>query len=264
MLLEEGRPVRQGRLIALIDYLNGGLAAMASLCVLIALWQIAADSLGALVLPAPLAVFARAEEIVRSVVGQQTIWATLRSGFMGILLALTLGIGGGFIAGNVRTIAVFLRPWIMVILGTPPIIWVVLALFWFAQGAAVTVFTVAVAITPMVFAAAMSSVITRPQALLDMAQVYQMPLIVRLQHIWLPHLAHTLLPAVSVAAGSGLKLTVMAELLGGTTGIGLQIADARAMLDTLDVLAYVVIIVSLIMLIEYGILEPIKRLVLPA
>ena len=42
--------------------------------------------------------------------------------------------------------------------------------------------------------------------------------------------------------------------------VGSAIASARAMLDTVDVMAYVVLIVTIIMSIEYGLLEPLRRL----
>ena len=57
-----------------------------------------------------------------------------------------------------------------------------------------------------------------------------------------------------------LKDDAMAELLGSDDGIGSAIGSARAMLDTVDVMAYVVLIVTIIMSIEYGLLEPLRRL----
>ena len=52
----------------------------------------------------------------------------------------------------------------------------------------------------------------------------------------------------------------MAELLGSNDGIGSAIGSARAMLDTVDVMAYIILIVAIIMAIEYGVLEPLRRL----
>lgn len=263
MLLQDGRPIRPTRLRAIADYLNGGLAATASLFLFTALWQLAAEQLGALILPEPLTVLQRMLDILQHHSGQQALLTTIKSGCGGIALALLIGITSGWCAGIFPTLATLLRPWMTVLLGMPPIIWVVLALFWFHQGNAITLFTVAIAITPMLFAASLMSRLTRPQPLLEMAQVYRLPFLTRWHHIWLPHLSQTLLPAISVAAGSGIKLTVMAELLSGTQGLGTKIADARTMLDTTDVLAYVLLIITIIMAIENALLEPIKRLVLP-
>ena len=56
----------------------------------------------------------------------------------------------------------------------------------------------------------------------------------------------------------------MAELLTGSQGgLGAQLADARAVLDADTILALVLISVAIIMIIEYLILEPVRRLLLP-
>ena len=93
-----------------------------------------------------------------------------------------------------------------------------------------------------------------------MLSSYRVPLARRLKAFYLPHILRQLLPALIVAVGTGLKITVMAELLGSNDGIGSAIGSARAMLDTVDVMAYVVLIVTIIMSIEYGLLEPLRRL----
>lgn len=230
---------------------------------LMALWQYGHEMLGTMLMPSPQAVLARCYQILTSHSGQQTVFTTLSRGAVGIALALLIGISGGLLAGSSKTLALLLRPLITMLLGTPPIIWVVLALFWFGMGFASTVFTVVISVLPMVFAAAMMGMMSVSEPLKEMLHIYRLPLSQRVAHLYLPHLTQQLLPAMIVAAGTGLKITVMAELLGSNQGIGSELANARAMLETTDVMAYVVIIVDIIMLIEYGVLEPIKRLLLP-
>lgn len=55
------------------------------------------------------------------------------------------------------------------------------------------------------------------------------------------------------------KIVVMAELLSTSDGIGASLAVARSQLDTPMALALVVIMIASLMIIEYIILEPIKR-----
>lgn len=61
----------------------------------------------------------------------------------------------------------------------------------------------------------------------------------------------------------GIKITIMAELLGANQGIGAQIASARAMLETQTVLAFVILILAMIFIIEYLIVEPLRILLMP-
>ena len=129
------------------------------------------------------------------------------------------------------------------------------------MGSTSVIFTVTITTLPLVFAAAQMSVMTLPTPLSEMLSSYRVPLARRLKAFYLPHILRQLLPALIVAVGTGLKITVMAELLGSNDGIGSAIGSARAMLDTVDVMAYVVLIVTIIMSIEYGLLEPLRRLV---
>ena len=253
MILEDGKPLRRPLPWRISDYLWGIFPALASLFAAIALWQYGHARLGAMLIPAPETVLARAADILANAAERQNVLLTLQRAAIGIGLALTLGIGTGLIAGSSRTLALLARPVVTTLLGTPPIIWIVLAIFWYNMGSTSVIFTVVITTAQM-------SVATLPTPLSEMLSSYRVPLARRLKAFYLPHILRQILPALIVAVGTGLKITVMAELLGSDNGIGSAIASARAMLDTVDVMAYVVLIVSIIMGIEYGLLEPLRRL----
>ena len=256
MILEDGKPLRRPLPWRISDYLWGIFPALVSLFAAVALWQYGHAHLGAMLIPAPDVVFARAVNILANASERQNVILTLYRASIGISLALTIGISAGLIAGSSRTLSLLTRPIITVLLGTPPIIWVVLAIFWYNMGSTSVIFTVTITTLPLVFAAAQMSVMTLPTPLSEMLSSYRVPLARRLKAFYL----RQLLPALIVAVGTGLKITVMAELLGSNDGIGSAIGSARAMLDTVDVMAYVVLIVTIIMSIEYGLLEPLRRL----
>ena len=252
MILEDGKPLRRPLPWRISDYLWGIFPALVSLFAAVALWQYGHAQLDV--------VFARAVNILTNASERQNVILTLYRASIGISLALTIGISAGLIAGSSRTLSLLTRPIITVLLGTPPIIWVVLAIFWYNMGSTSVIFTVTITTLPLVFAAAQMSVMTLPTPLSEMLSSYRVPLARRLKAFYLPHILRQLLPALIVAVGTGLKITVMAELLGSNDGIGSAIGSARAMLDTVDVMAYVVLIVTIIMSIEYGLLEPLRRL----
>lgn len=258
MLLFDGRPQQRRRLWAALDYLWGIFPALASLFILIALWQLAHERLGAMILPAPRAVFQRVGEILSSADRQQVL-LTVQRGFSAVLLAVVSGLLLGFAAGLHRTVALLCRPLITLLLAMPPIIWVVLAIFWFGMGSGAVIFTIFIVVLPLMFASAQQGLLSVPVPLKEMLDVYRVPWPRRLRQFYLPHLIRQILPALIVAVGSGLKVTVMAELLGSDDGMGSAIREARAMLDGVTVLAQVVIMVALIMAVEYGLLEPLRR-----
>lgn len=262
MILDAGRPVRRSRLGQAGFYLWGAFASAAALAVFCALWQAASAALGEFVLPAPLPVFRRVSGILADMDAAQLPVTAARAA-IGIALALAGGISLGLLAGLSKTMALFFRPLVSILLGMPPIIWVVLALFWFGMGSAGTVFTITVTVVPLTFAAAMRGMMTVDAHLKEMLQSYQTPWPRRIRHLYLPHLLDHLLPAVSVAVGMGIKLAIMAELLGTDDGIGAQLASARAMLDTEAVLAYVVVVLAMIFIVEYLVVQPMKIVLMP-
>lgn len=264
MILEQGKPIVSPLYRRALSYIWGIFPALASLCAIIALWQHLHEQLGALILPSPQNTLKRCLELLESQLGQQSLKSTLFHALTALHLAAFIGITGGLIAGQFKTLALLMRPLVTVLLGMPPIIWIVMALFWFSMGAESTIFTVTVSILPMLFASAMMGIQQTSQELKEMMQIYRQNYYRKIRHLYIPHLTQHLLPALIVATGAGLKITVMAELLGNNQGIGAELAQARAMLDTETVMAYVILIISLIMLIEYGLLEPLKRLLLPS
>ncbi len=262
MIFEKGRPVRRGRIQQLFFYLWGGFAAAGGIFVFCAAWHYAALSLGDLILPKPLAVFHHTYVILLQLQDSEVLITLYRS-LIALSIAIFVGMGAGILAGLSKTLNLLLRPLITMLLGMPPIVWVVLALFWFGMTNTGIVFTVVISVMPMTFASAVRGMMTIDDSLKEMVDAYRLSYFEQVHHLYLPHLLNYLIPAAIVAVGTGVKITIMAELLGASEGIGSKIADARTMLDTQEVLAYVVLVLGIIMIIEYLILEPLRILLMP-
>lgn len=262
MIWQNGRPIRQSRISQIGFYFWGGFTASASIFLLCAVWHLASQSLGDLVLPEPSVVFKRVYQLLLNLNSSEVLLTLTRS-LIALSIAIVIGMSAGIIAGSSKTLSILLRPLITILLGMPPIVWVVLALFWFGIGDASIMFTVIISVTPLTFAAAARGMMTVDDSYSEMLDAYQIGLRYKVKHLYIPHLLNFLLPAAIVATGTGMKIAIMAELLGGTNGIGVKIADARTMLDTQEVLAYVVMVLTIIMIIEYLILEPIRILLMP-
>jgi NitT/TauT family transport system permease protein len=151
------------------------------------------------------------------------------------------------------------RPIVTLLIGTPPIAWLVLALLWFGAGDGTPVFTVFVAALPIVFIGAMQGTLTLDGQLHDMASSFRLPVAMRFTDVYLPHVLSYLFPAWITALGISWKVVVMAELLATADGVGAALAVSRSHLDTTATLAWIAAIVGLLLAVEYLILEPIKR-----
>jgi len=157
------------------------------------------------------------------------------------------------------TAARAMRPIITVMLGIPPITWIVLALMWFGMGGGSAVFTVVVTTLPITFAGAMMGTHTLDQGLRDMARTYGTPFGMMLWDVHLPHVLSYLFPAWITGLGMAWKITVMGELLSTTDGIGGEMALTRISMDTAGTLALLLCVLGMLMAVEYLLLEPVRR-----
>ena len=90
-----------------------------------------------------------------------------------------------------------LKPVITILLAMPPIIWVVMALFWFGFGNPSVLFTIIVLVAPLTFASAamgMASVNKQHEELFD---AYKLGLWKKIRYLYVPHLTAMSFPALA-------------------------------------------------------------------
>ncbi|SDJ01807.1 ABC transporter permease [Aliiruegeria lutimaris] len=225
---------------------------------LLGLWELGHRAYGALVLPG-------LDDTARALL------RLAREGEIGPALAATaLHAGAGWLAGAViGTLAGtasglrdglrrMLHPVAIILLGVPAIAWVVLALLWFGGDRAV-IFTVAIATGPIVFAAAVQGARSLDGGLARMARAFQAPPSAMVFDVYGPHMLGHLFPALATGFAMSWKVAVMAELLSGAGGIGDGIAGARARVDTAETMAWVVVIVTALILLDHMLLRHLRR-----
>ena len=246
-------------LVGIPAYFWSGWGAIASLCLLLAAWEGVSLVYGQLILPEPAVAFARLAGLFSSGVAGPELAVTARRAMIGLLLAIVSGSLMGLAAGVSLTASMMSRPLVTVLLGVPPIAWLVLAMLWFGVGDGTPVFTVFIASFPVIFVGALQGTRTLDHHLKDMATVFRLPLRMKLVDLYLPHVVSYLFPAWINALGTSWKVVVMAELLSSSDGIGAALAVSRSHLDMEATLAWVVAVVLALLAVEYLLLEPIKR-----
>lgn len=240
-------------------YLWGGWGALSSLCLFFGLWEVTAGAVGTLILPTPRQAFVTLMQLLQVADNWQEIAITARRALVGYLLALITGSLLGLLAGISVTASVMSRPIITLLVGMPPIAWLILALLWFGAGDGTPVFTVFVACLPIIFVGAMQGTRTLDGQLKELARMLRLPRVMRFTDVYLPHVVSYLFPAWITALGTAWKVVVMAELLASADGIGAALAVTRSHLDTAGSMAWIVALVGSLLAVEYLLLEPIKR-----
>ena len=246
------------RLGRLGRFLWAGWTGLAGMSLLAALWQAGHEAYGDFILPAPLATLEAAFGLLREPANWRIALTTTLRALQGFVLAGAIGTVAGLAAGYSPATMRLARPLLTILLGVPPIAWIVLAMIWFGSTDGTITTTVVIASLPLVFVGAAEGAATRDRSLDDMARAFGASPLFRLTSIGLRHVSAHLFPALAIALGSAFKVAVMAELLANTGGIGGALASARANLDIAAALGWVLLAVAALIVFEYGVLYPIR------
>jgi len=240
-------------------YLWSGWGAIASIFLFIATWDMGNQLYGDLVLPAPLETF---QTLVMMLSDEDVLYEiniTMYRAFIGFGISLVIGSVLGLLAGFFATTSMMSRPIVTILVGMPPIAWIVLAMIWFGMGDETVIFTVIISSFPIIFVGALQGARTLEDDLKEMADSFKLPWHMKFFDVYFPHIFSYVFPAWVSGLGMSWKIVIMAELLATSDGIGASLAVARSQLDTPTALAIVVIMIASLMFLEYIILEPIKR-----
>lgn len=240
-------------------FLWSGWGSIASILLFLALWDVGNHIYGDLVLPAPKAVFSEIYRLFSTPEFLVDLELTVERGLLGFTISLVIGTILGLVSGRFITASVMSRPIVTILVGIPPIAWIVLAMIWFGFGDTTVMFTVVVASFPIVFVGALQGSRTIEGELSDMMDSFHLSFWQKTRDLYFPHLFSYLFPSWVSALGMSWKIVIMAELLSSNDGIGASLAVARSQLETSTALALVSVMIGVLLFVEYIVLEPIKK-----
>lgn len=246
---------RAGRVLEIVW---SGWAGLAALSLLAAAWQAAHEAYGPFILASPLDTIETAMRLAHAPDTWAIAGLTLQRALTGFALVtgagLVLGLAAGYSPATMRLVA----PLVTVVMGVPPIAWIVLAMIWFGNSDATVRTVIVISALPVVFLGAAHGIVTRDRALDRMAEAFGAGPVRRFLTVGLRQTTTMLFPALVVALGTAFKVAVMAELLANAGGIGGALSDARINLDIAAALAWVAIAVALLITVEYTLIQPLK------
>lgn len=232
---------------------------MMSVCLLLLLW--AGISLSGVddLLPAPWIVFARIIEEFQSGELMYHCAMTLVRVVIAFVLALSIGCTIGISMGLHKKLDHFFDPWLLLFLNMPALVVIVLCYLWIGLGDVAAVIAVAINKIPNVAVTLREGTRALDQGLMEMAKSYRLSPGMRLRHVILPQLS----PYVTASARSGLalvwKIVLVVELLGRSNGVGFQLHLFFQLFDVAGILAYSLVFILIIGVIEHGLIRPIDQ-----
>lgn len=232
---------------------------IASVALLVAVWQIAAAAVHDRLLPSAGAVFLA---LVHDVVDGPLLFhlgVTLARVAAAFAVAMAIGTAIGIVMGRSRTIDALFDSWLVLLLNLPALVIIVLAYVWFGLTEAAAIGAVAVNKIPSVAVTLREGARSLDRNYIDMAHSFRVSRWRTLRHVIMPQLY----PYLFAAARSGLalvwKIVLIVELLGRSDGVGFQIQVYFQLFDVTQILAYAIAFAAVVQAIEWAAFQPLER-----
>ena len=223
------------------------------------LWWYAAGKVPSFVLPGPQKVFTALGALLHSDTFLHDVGATMGRVFSGFLLAVAVGTPLGLALGTSRVLARFFEPLLAVFNTVSSAIWAIFAIIWFGISDATTVFVVFMTAMPLILTNVWQGAQTVERQYVELARSFRMSRLQILLKISLPSILPYFFSGARLAFGFGWRVSLVAETLGASDGIGYRLRQAADLVQSDQVFAWTVLLVALMLLLEAGVLKPLER-----
>jgi NitT/TauT family transport system permease protein len=212
----------------------------------VAVWQVAAVVVHEeILLASPAGVLGRLAGLVPTPEFWATIAHSLARIVAGFLLAAVVGVLSAALAGRFVVVEALLTPLATVIRSMPVVSFIILVLIW-ADSAWLATVVSFLMVAPIMYTNVLEGIRHRDPGLLEMAAVFEVPLLRRLPAVDVPAVLPYLAAACRIGMGLAWKSGIAAEVIGLPQGsIGERLYQAKVFLGTADLFAWTAVIVAL-------------------
>jgi len=225
----------------------------------LALWQVASLYAPAFVLPSPARVWNAWTGLLASGSFATDLGITLGRITTGFLLAVAIGLPLGLLLGASRILGEFFEPVLTVVNTVSSSIWAIFALIWFGLSNWTTIFVVFMTAMPLILTNVWQGTRTVNADYVELARTFRMPRRKVLSAIYLPTILPLFFSGARLAFGFGARVSLVAETLGASSGIGYRLRQAADLVQTDQVFAWTLTLVGLMIGLEALVLKPLER-----
>jgi NitT/TauT family transport system permease protein len=222
-------------------------------------WSLVSARYGAYVLPSPVQVLLGIGEVVRS--GE--IWthtgASLARIVVGFGAAVLLSLGLALAAFVSRVARGVVHDLLAVLNATSVFVWIVVSIIWFGLSHWAPIFTTFMITLPVVASNLVEGVESVDRRLLEMGDVYRLTGRQKFTAIVAPSTLPYLIAGMKVGFGLALKVSVVAEIFGVTSGIGYIMNVSREILATHMVFVWALVMIGVMLITDKLLFDPLSQ-----
>lgn len=247
------------RILPLQWVLTGAAPKLLSVFLLVAVWWIVSLFLPENILPSP----AKTAAVFWTDWGSGKVmfhfFKTIQRIGFGFVAALAVGVIIGSLMGLIRGAERLLDTWVIAALTMPGLVYLIISFMWFGLNEVSTVLAITATAAPALVINIWQGVKAIDMTYVDMARSFQAPPALRFGGVILPQIFPYILSASRYGLGLIWKITVFAEMMGRTDGIGYQLNLAFSLFDMARVLSWSVFFVIIMLIIELGIFKLLEK-----
>ncbi len=247
-----------------LDYLKSKqfIFSVLGILLLLLMWQIASLSMHEIMIASPIQAFSALFKMFAKAAFWNACGITAQRMVFGIILGGGIGFLLGVIAGLNENIKKLFEPTRWMIMSISPVIVVSIAMMWFGMGSEMVVSIAAFLLSPIVYVNTIKGIEMVDENIIEMADVYNFSMFHKLWHIYIPALAGPLSAAMTIVITAGMRMIVLAEVLGTNSGIGYEFSFSKSDMNTPEVFAWVIVTLVFVGIAEYVIFKPIENYLL--
>jgi NitT/TauT family transport system permease protein len=232
---------------------------LALVAVVVGIWWFSSLSVPHYILPGPWRVW----EALKLITANGDLWSnlaiTLWRVTVGFVVAALVGLPLGVVLGANKRAGEFFEPVLPVLNTISSAIWAIFAIIWFGISNTTTIFVVFMTAMPLIITNVWQGTRTVNADFIELAQVLRMPDWKVMTKIYLPTILPYFFSGARLAFGFGWRVSLVAETIGSSTGVGYRLRQAADLIRTDQVFAWTLTLVIMMTTIEMGILKPLEN-----
>jgi NitT/TauT family transport system permease protein len=225
----------------------------------IGVWWLASRSAPHYILPGPQRVW----DALQLIAGNGDLWSnlavTLWRVAAGFIAAALIGLPFGIFLGASQRAGEFFEPVLPVLNTVSSAIWAIFAIIWFGISDATTIFVVFMTAMPLIITNVWQGTRTVNADFIELAQSLRMPRWKVMTKIYLPTILPYFFSGARLAFGFGWRVSLVAETIGSSSGVGYRLRQAADLIRTDQVFAWTLTLVIMMATIEMGMLKPLEN-----
>lgn len=184
---------------------------------------------------------------------------TLERVILGFFIAAVISITIGILMGVYFYVEKLFEIELIIGLTIPGLVWVIVGILIFGLSEAVSLFSVAIILTPIFSINIWEGMRNLDQKLVEMAKIYRSNWRLIIKKVIIPQLMPYIFAGTRFGLGVAWKVVVLAELFALSNGVGYKISDRFELVDLKGVIAWSLLFCIVMIIIEYGVVSPIER-----